>query len=476
MQKRKVDVVVIGGGTAGLVARRTAEKEGASTLLIGSEPFGTTCARVGCMPSKLLIAAAESAHAVRKAGVFGLQSTLKVDGRRVMERVKNERDYFVSFVLESMDELEKTGKLLRGKARFLDAHQIQVDEEVVEAKTTVVATGSKPVIPPPYRQLGDCLLTHEEVFKLRDLPKSLLVVGTGIIGLELGQAFHRLGTKVTFLGLDHFIGPLSDPEVKTTAENIFASEMDLHSHHRLVEVRKINEGVEVQFEGADGKLIKDVYEYVLAAAGTKPQFDGLDLEKAGIALDDAGGVTVNPSTLRVGDSNIFLAGDASRFRPVLHEASHGGRIAGRNAAHFPNVQEYERKVRLNIVFTDPQMAMVGSSWKELEGEEFSVGEIDYARQGRSRVMAVNQGKVRIYGKPGSCEILGAEMFGPAVEHTAHLMAWAIQNGFKVDKLLELPVYHPVFEEGIETAIENLRAALEGAEPCGCRCDEYGPGV
>lgn len=193
MEQRKVDVAIIGAGTAGLAARRAALKHGASVLMIEGGTHGTTCARVGCMPSKLLIAAAEAAHAVEGAHRFGVHPKgLHIEGREVMARVRSERDRFVGFVLESVEEIPAEQKLT-GRARFVDDHHLQVDDHtLVEARAIVVATGSKPIILPQFRDLGDRLIINDDVFAWEDLPKAVAVFGPGVIGLELGQALHRL--------------------------------------------------------------------------------------------------------------------------------------------------------------------------------------------------------------------------------------------------------------------------------------------
>lgn len=472
--KKTVDVAVIGAGTAGLTARRAAEKEGASTVLIDPGPLGTTCARVGCMPSKLLIAAADAAHHASQAKIFGVEAEFKVHGARVMERVRSERDRFVASVMPAIEDLKKRGLFIEAAASFIGPGRLKAGDDEITAKAVVIACGTKAVIPEPYRALGELLLTYENVFELSDLPKSLLVVGTGIIGLELGLAFHDLGTRVRFLGRGGTVGPLKDPAVKKEAREIFSSRTTFHTEHKLKEVKKAAGGAEIIFEDETGKEIRDSFERVLIAAGRRPDFKSLGVEKADISLDKEGRVEINPETLQAGDLPVFIAGDASGIRELLHEAAHEGHIAGRNAARFPDVKPEKRKVPLTIVFTRPQIAVVGSGWREEGG--FCAGEIDYDKQGRSQVMAVNQGIVRVYGSGNPGRLTGAEMLGPAVEHTAHLLSWAIQNEMTLEQIRRMPFYHPVIEEGIQTALEKLWANMKETQSLGRACDEYGPGT
>jgi dihydrolipoamide dehydrogenase len=463
MEQRNVDVAIIGAGTAGLGARRGALAEGASVLMADPGPLGTTCARVGCMPSKLLIAASERAHHARHSALFGVDATVSVDGKRVLERVQRERDRFVGFVLDSCNQAREAGELIDGRAKFVGPHQLQIetanDPLLVEAKSIVIASGTTPFVPPPFRGLGDRLLSNEHIFELSDLPKSVLVVGAGVIALELGQALHRLGTRVSLVNIDDSMGPLRDPDVLEVTRQIFSQELELFLSYQLESIELGGEGVKIALKDSSGQHHEREFEYVLCAAGRKPTFNELDIAKAELPLDARGMPTFDSTTMQIGDSHVFVAGDANGERPVLHEAADEGRIAGRNAALFPNVEAGHRSTMLGVVFTDPQLAIVGQTYGELAGRDYLVGEIDYSDQGRSRVMDVNKGLVHIYADKQSGELLGAEMAGPSVEHTAHLLAWAVQQKMTVTRALEMPFYHPVVEEGIRTALRDLRDKL-----------------
>ncbi len=478
MQKRmEVDVAVLGAGTAGLTARRAAAKKGASTVLVDPGPHGTTCARVGCMPSKLLIAAADTAHRIRQAERFGIRAQMTVDGGRVMERVRKERDRFVGGVLDSIDTLRQEGVLLEGAARFSSPNVVEVEGwGQVQAKAVVVATGSRTLVPPPYESAEGLLMTYEEIFEMESLPERVLVVGTGTIGLELGQALTRLGVQTTLLGKFNDLGPLTDPKMKAEALRVLSGELNLHTEHELREVRVVDGALEVRFVDAFGKEHRETFDRALVAAGTRPNLERLDLDRAGISLEENGIPRFDPYTLRVEETNVFLAGDVNGWRPVLHEAAEEGRIAGENAARYPSVMTRPRNVSLSIVFTDPQIAIVGKPWSEMECEEDRVGEVDFGDQGRSRVMAENRGRARIYGERVSGLLEGAEMFGPAVEHLAHLIAWSIRKRLSVSEALSMPFYHPVVEEGLRTALHDLEASLHITYPPGADCEEFGPGA
>ncbi len=480
---RNVDVAIIGAGTAGLGARRAVQAAGKQPLMIDPGPFGTTCARVGCMPSKLLIAAAEAVHHAKQAPIFGVHpENLRIDDAQVLSRVRSERDRFVGFVNKVIDEAKEADELLVGRAHALAPGKLAVsgDDGAVHTEVhyqrLVIATGSRPIVPSAFRDVGEFLLTNDDIFELEALPESLLVVGLGVIGLELGQAMHRLGVRTTLLGSRDKVGPISDPDILAEAHRVFASELDLHPSYVLKEVEAVEGGVRVSFGDSHGRERSEVFSRVLLAAGRRPNLDVLGLEALGITADDAGRYVMDADTLQLGDAPVFVAGDVNKLHPLLHEAADDGRIAGANAAHYPDVRAAMRRTPLTIVFSDPQIAIVGRGYHGLEDCEAVAGEIDYGDQGRARVHAMNAGKVRIYADKHTGKLLGAELFGPRAEHLAHLLSWAVQQGLTVDQALDMPFYHPVVEEGIRTALRDLNANLRHGAPIKCEVSEMGVGA
>lgn len=478
----KVDVAILGAGTAGLGARRAAKAEGKSVVMIDPGPFGTTCARVGCMPSKLLIAAAEAAHHAHQAPTFGVHpGEVRVDGKAVLERLRSERDRFVGFVKDVIDDAKEEGELLVGRGTLTSKNALRVDGEdgvvgEVHFERLVIATGSSPFVPPPFRGVANKSLTTDDIFEMEDLPESLLVVGLGVIGLELGQAFHRLGVRTTLVGIGGQIGPITDPVVSAEAKKVLSKELDIHPTYELKSIESTKGGVQIEFVDSDGKERSETFERVLIAAGRKPNMSKLGLDNAGIEAGEEGQYAIDPRTLQLGDGPVFVAGDVNDLHPLLHEASDDGKIAGQNAARFPDVRAPIRRARLAIAFTDPQIAIVGSSYDDLESCNVMVGEVDYGDQGRARVHAMNAGRVRLYADKKTGRLVGGEFFGPRVEHLAHLIAWAVQQGMTVAQALEMPFYHPVVEEGIRTALRDLNANLRTGAPIKCAVAEMGVGA
>lgn len=470
MRHLHVQQVVIGAGTAGLAAYRAIAASGQSVLLIEGGVHGTTCARVGCMPSKLLIAAAEAAHGITRWEPFGLHldGQLQVDGAAVMARVQRERDRFVGFVLEGVERIPSDHRLT-GHARFIAPGQLLVDDHTqVDFQVAVIATGSSAHIPEFLQPYRDRVVINDDIFEWTELPRSVAVFGIGVIGLELGQALQRLGVQVHLFGRGGRIGPLTDPLLLAEARACLAAELPLIHDPQGLRLTRQGQGVRIEWHnspglgglsaGPEGPAAIEV-EWIVAATGRRPNLQGLGLENLGLVLDAQGVPEFQRSTLQCGSHPIFIAGDANQDLPLLHEAADEGRIAGENAARYPCVEPGLRRSPLAIVFSDPQIATVGASWKSCSDQSIVIGKVSFADQGRSRVMLRNRGLLHVYAARDDGRLLGAEMIGPEAEHLGHLLAWAHQLRLTVPQILELPFYHPVVEEGLRTALRDAASQL-----------------
>ena len=473
------DVAIIGAGTAGMAAYRAALEHTSRVLLIESGVYGTTCARVGCMPSKLLIAAADAAHAVDGAPRFGVSAgPTHIDGRAVMARVRSERDRFVGFVVDTAEHWPVEHRLV-GKARFVNDLTLKVGDTLVRAQRIVIATGSRPAVPEAWRlALGDRLIVNDDVFDWTDLPRSVAVVGAGVIGLELAQALHRLGVRVRLYGRGDRVGPFTDPQLQTLTRQVFGAELPLSVNLANIEPRREGDRIIVRTTNQDGSVQEEHFDWLLAATGRRPNVDQLGLENTTLPLNPKGIPVHDRRTAQVADFPVFIAGDASEDRPLLHEAADEGRIAGGNAGRFPDVRVRLRRAPLAVVFSEPQIALAGASHAELTaaGISFETGRVSFDDQGRSRVMGRNQGALHVYGEVGTGRFLGAEMLGPAAEHIGHLLAWSVQRGDTVQQMLDSPFYHPVVEEGLRTALRLLQRALQMGPTPVERCLDCGPGA
>ncbi len=459
--RRKVKACVIGAGSAGLFSLGNLRKQTSDFVLINSGHLGTTCARVGCMPSKVLIQAAEDYHHRQNMAVQGIGGGghLSVDMPQVLEHVRRQRDIFVGGVMGNFNK-GPVKKLVKGEARFIAPGVVRVNDEEIEAEAFILAVGSRPVVPESWKRFGDRILTTDSLFEQQDLPGSMAVLGLGAIGLEMGQSLARLGIDMVGVDMLETIGGLQDEAVRDEAIRLIGSEFPLW----------LGAPAELD-EAADGRLRvragdhETVVDKVLVALGRRHNLDRLDLPAAGVTLDERGLPEIDPATMRIAGTRMFVAGDANADRPLLHEAGDEGRIAGYNALR-EEPRAFARKVPMAIAFSDPNIAAIGASWTELKSrDDVAVGKRNYTTQARARVLLKNAGQLHVFGRKSDGLILGAEMIAPRGEHLAHHIAWAMENNLTVWDMLRLPFYHPVVEEGLQNALYHL-AAQVGGEPDG----------
>jgi len=456
-KERQVDVAILGAGTAGLSAYNEVRKVTDNFVLINGGPEGTTCARVGCMPSKVLIQVANDFHrryVFEQEGIRGSEH-LRIDLRSVLQHVRSLRDAFVQGILKTVDELGD--RMIHGYARFREPTVLEVEQQIIRAKRIIIATGSTPLIPKDWRNFSEHILTTDTLFEQNELPSSLAVVGLGAVGIEMSQALARLGVQVTGIGQDERLAGLTDPDVNLYLRTVLAEEFSIHIG-AAAQVEKTDTQLNVHF--ANMMLHP---EKILASLGRHPNISDLALECLELPLNEHGLPPYDPTTMQIANLPVFIAGDVDGVQAVLHEAADDGRIAG-----FNSVQEqphcFQRRTPLAIVFSEPNVAIVGQSFATLKDRNIVIGEVRFDNQGRAKVMAEPRGILRVYGDKSSGRLLGAEMAAPSGEHLAHLLAWAIQKEMTVFELLQLPFYHPVVEEGMRTALRHLSQQVSVSRP------------
>lgn len=461
----QVDVVVIGAGTAGMHAFSRLKKAGLEVRLVDSGPLGTTCARVGCMPSKAVLHAAQRWDTLRGLMPAGLAQAKwlaqlppgHVRPQQLWEQALGIRDELVAGNLRELERLAGAA-LLIGSARFLDARTLELhDGRQLQARAFILATGSEAVRPADLAaQLGDRLLTTEELFYLPQLPRSVAVMGLGAIGLEMGLALARLGVVTVGAGRSKVLAGLADPEVAQAAAQYFGQVLPL-ALGASVEVRALDGGVEFQAGGR-----RDRVDYVLAALGRRPRLGGLQLERSGLRLDEQQRPLWNAQTLQATGAPIFLAGDVTGQLPLMHEAAAEGGIAAESALRYLQPQRplptEPRSCPISIIFSDPDLATVGLGFAQLPRDAL-IASAKGSGNGRSKIMQAPGHLLRLYADRHSRRLLGASLLCAGGEHLAHQLAWAVQRGETVDSLRELPFYHPTVEEMIDNALKDLSRQL-----------------
>ncbi len=463
---RHVSVAVVGAGTAGQNAFRQALKTTKDVVIINEGYWTTTCVTVGCMPSKLLIAAAERAQHAKYSEEFGIHSKVDINGKQVMARVQAERSHFESY-LEKQVESWPADKKIAGRARITEDGLIEVNNELIQADKIIIATGSTPFIPEGWSEkLGDTLLTSDTVFELSDLPDSMAVVGAGAVGLELAHAFSRLGVAMTIFNRNDGVGGLIDEDINAKAVSCLSEGMNLYLGSKINEVgTKVDDSgrhvATIQYTDKDNKEGSWQGDYVLVATGRRNTIKGMGIENLGVELDDKNRPkNISKKTGQIDDLDVYVIGDANAHLPFLHVASDEGFSAG-NLVCGDESNAYIRPPSppLSILFTDPQIMSVGKSKTEIEDDpdlNFVIGEVSFDNQGRSRIMGVNCGLLHIYGCKDTDRVLGASMVGPDAEYIAHILGTAIANDITVKQLLDAPFYHPTILEGLRTALRDVQ--------------------
>jgi pyruvate/2-oxoglutarate dehydrogenase complex dihydrolipoamide dehydrogenase (E3) component len=444
------DMVVIGGGTAGLVASRTAAGLGARVVLVERDQRGPggDCLWTGCVPSKALIAASELAHRIRHAGSVGLKpSEPEIDFARVMEHVRGAQATIEPE--DSAEALRRDGvEVIMGSARFSGPGLIEVEGgQALRYRRALIATGSRPALP-DLEGLSDAdPLTNETVWDLREKPARLAILGGGPIGCELGQAFQRLGSQVTLVQRRGYLLPREEPEARELiAARLRADGVDLRLGTKPVRV-----------EG--GTLVVDSgepieFDRILVAAGRRPETDHLGLETIGAELDEKGGVKVD-ARLATSARGVYAAGDAITALPFTHVAGYHGRTVVANALFHGRARVSYDAVPW-ATFTDPEVGRVGlteADARERHGDDAVTVTHDYAHNDRAITAGEAYGFAKLVGDPKG-RLVGATVAAPrGGESIAELAAW-IRAERKIDDVSQTVHAYPTFSEGQARAADD----------------------
>ncbi len=459
------DLLVIGGGSAGHAAARTAASLGLKTALVESAPvLGGLCILRGCMPSKALIETANRMRIARDGLRFGFRSAPpELDIERLRERMQGLVEDFRLDRLRGMEEGGYT--LLRGRARFISAHAVEVLDAdgtltAHEAKAFVIATGSRPTVPEIPGLDGTPFWTSDDVVEMPSLPARLVVVGAGAIGMECAHLFEGLGSRVTVIARgEGIMGGSSDPDLAIALEAA-SSERGIQ-FLKKTGVRSVTHAAGVfrlDFDSGDEPLET---EALLLATGRAPLTAGLGLEGIGIAMEKGRILIDERATTSL--PHVFAAGDCASPAAVVHLAVIQGEVAARNAArllkhdHLAPVAEWNRHSAMEAWFTEPQCVRIGLTETAAREEQIPVlvGRQSYADHGKGMIVGSRHGFVKVLADPETGRLLGATAVGPLVTETAHLLQAAIELQLTAAAYLAIPHYHPTLAEAWSRAVEEI---------------------
>ncbi|MGI8682829.1 MAG: dihydrolipoyl dehydrogenase family protein [Mycobacteriales bacterium] len=454
----RYDFAVVGGGTAGLVAAFGAAGLGARVCLVERAATGGDCLWTGCVPSKSLLAAAALAHRMRTADAVGLRPVAPdANLSEVMGHVRRAQAAIAPH--DSTERLRSAGvEVIQADARFIGPGRLLAGSREIRFRTALVATGSRPVLPPlPGLERIDPLTT-ETVWMLRELPRRLVVLGGGPVGCELGQAFGRLGSSVTLIEAAGSLLPKEEPEAGALiAERLREEGVDVRLGTRVVRAEPGPAGFRLLLERAGVQGTVDL-DQILVAAGRRPRTEGLGLETVGVATDDTGAVVVD-SRLRTTARGIFAAGDVTGVLPFTHVAAYQSRVLLANALFGLRRRATYAAVPW-VTFTDPEVGRVGlaeAQARERWGSRAIVATFDYAGLDRAICAGEGVGFAKLVADPKG-RLVGATVAAPAGgEAIAELTAWVASGGSIADVSQTVHAY-PTFSMGpARAADEYLRA-------------------
>jgi pyruvate/2-oxoglutarate dehydrogenase complex dihydrolipoamide dehydrogenase (E3) component len=455
------DLAVIGGGTAGLVAAQTAAHLKRRVVLISDGPLGGECTWNGCVPSKALIEAASVRHTAANADRFGIRvGDVGVDFPAVMAHVHD----IIGQIARYEDEvhLEAAGVLVRrGRAAFVDARTLHVGDDRYTAEHVVICTGSHAAVPAIDGLDSVPYLTNETIFELREQPQRLLVLGAGPVGLELAQAFVRLGTEVDVIDVAATFLPREDPEIAGVMRGILESEgIRLHLGATPQRVARANGGMEVVITDAAGEHTLSG-DQLLVATGRSANVDGLGLDTIGVRVGESG-IAVD-THLRTSVSGVFAAGDVTGTLPFTHVAAYQGRLAAHNALARQQAASY--RVIPWVIFTDPEIAHVGLTEPEARtahGGSVRVVTLPFTAVDRAVITGRTRGLIKVItsGRPvlghaGGGTILGAHIAGPGAGELIHEFVVGMQVHAFSGRLAQAIHAYPSMSVGVQQTVARL---------------------
>lgn len=451
------DVTIIGSGPGGYVAAIRCAQLGLKTALVEKYPtLGGTCLNVGCIPSKALLDSSEHFHnATHSFAEHGIKiNKPKVDLAQMISR----KDGVVSQTTGGLDYLMKKNKIdvLRGVGSFVNATTIKVTDDagketVVESKNAIIATGSKPLSLPFIEMDKKRVITSTEALNLKEVPKHMIVIGGGVIGVELGSVYARLGAKITVVEYADALIPTMDKMLGKELQKVLKKEgFEFNFKHKVTSVKATAKGAVVVAENAKGEQVEFKGDYCLVSIGRKPFTEGLGLENAGVKLDERGKVEVNEK-LQTTVPNIYAIGDVIKGAMLAHKAEEEGTfVAETIVGEHPHINY---NLIPGVVYTWPEVAAVGATEEELKasGVPYKKGAFPFKALGRARASMDLDGQVKVLAHKDTDEILGVHIIGPRAADMIAEAVVAMEFRASAEDVSRMSHAHPTFTEAIKEA-------------------------
>mgnify|MGYP005751228501 CR=1 FL=1 len=451
------DVIVIGSGPGGYVAAIRAAQLGMKTAIIEKySTLGGTCLNVGCIPSKALLDSSEHYHnAAHTFKTHGINlSNLKVDLKQMIAR----KDDVVKQNVDGIQFLMKKNKIdvHHGMGSFVDKNTVKITKEdgkseEIQGKNIIIATGSKPASLPFIKLDKDRIITSTEALKMKEIPKHLIVIGGGVIGMELGSVYGRMGAKVSVVEfMDSLIPSMDKTMGKELQKSLKKLGFEFYLKHKVTSVKNKGKEVIVKAENGKGETIEIKGDYVLVSIGRKPYTDGLNAEAAGVKLNERGQVEVNDH-LQTSVPHIYAIGDVIKGAMLAHKAEEEGVfVAETIAGQKPHINYL---LIPGVVYTWPEVASVGYTEEQLKekGKKYKAGKFPFMASGRARASMDTDGLVKVLADAETDEILGVHMIGP---RTADMIAEAVvamEYRASAEDIARMSHAHPTYTEAFKEA-------------------------
>jgi len=450
------DVAVIGSGPGGYVAAIRCAQLGMKTAIIEKySTLGGTCLNVGCIPSKAML---DSSHHYEDATKHFEEHGIEIPGevKVNLEKMVARKQAVVDQTTGGIDFLMKKNNIdvYVGLGSFKDATHITVagDEKTeIEAKNIIIATGSKPSNLPFIKLDKERIITSTEALKLKEIPKHMIVIGGGVIGLELGQVYRRLGSEVTIVEYMDRLIPTMDAGLSKELTKVFKkAKFKVNVSHKVTSVERKGNDVIVKADNKKGEEVEFNGDYCLVSVGRRPYTDGLNAEAAGVKLDDRGRVEVN-AHLQTNISNIYAVGDVVKGAMLAHKASEEGVLVAETiAGQKPHI---DYNLIPGVVYTWPEVAAVGKTEEELKeaGVDYKTGQFPMRALGRSRASMDLDGFVKILADKTTDEILGVHMIGARAADLIAEAVTAMEFRASAEDIAIMSHAHPTFAEAIKEA-------------------------